>query len=187
MILNRQAQPAPRCTAPRLPLARILQAVLCSALLLTGASYVRHAWAHHGFGGEYNYAKPLYLQGKITQALPGYPHARYTLQIIAPALPQDRSALVVVDQHEGRSTSQKISLPRNLRAGQTLTVLFDPLMSRQLADAGSNAPHVGQVLTAIAYERISQDRDAGELRVLHVQLADGRFLSGTKRSYHVER
>jgi hypothetical protein len=164
--------------------AKLLRHALLAGLALMGAA---PALAHHGFTGEYDYARPVYLQGTVTASNPGYPHATLTVQLTATAPPQDKHALSAVDRSEARNTSERLSLPRNLKPGQSVTILFDPVMTRQLADAGKNAPQVGQTLVAVAYERISKDNDTGELRVLHVRLADGSFLSGSRRSYHVQR
>ncbi len=144
------------------------------------------ALAHHGFTGEYDWRKPVYLQGTIVFVSYGYPHAQIRLQLAA-WQPPPAGLLAEVEASEGRATSSLLAAPRGSKPGQTLTAVFDPNMTRQLADAGAQAPRVGQMLQAVAYERISRDANSGELRALHVRLSDGKFLSGQRRSYHVEK
>jgi hypothetical protein len=142
--------------------------------------------AHHGFTGEYDYRRPVFMEGRITKVDYGYPHARISF-VLADWKPPASSLLTEVDKAEGRDTSKLVAAPRALKTGQAASVIFDPLMTRQLADAGKAAPQVGQTLITVAYERISRDRDSGELRGLHLRLPDGAWLLGQRRSYHVEK
>lgn len=54
----------------------VLFFVTLSILLL-----VQKSGAHHGFGGEYNRSTPIYLEGFVTSAYFGYPHAELTLAV----------------------------------------------------------------------------------------------------------
>lgn len=144
------------------------------------------AWAHHGFSGEYDYRRPVFIEGRITKVDYGYPHARISF-VLADWKQPVGSLLAEVDKAEDRDTSKLVAAPRSLKSGQAGSVIFDPLVTRRLAEAGKAAPQVGQLLTVVAYERISRDRDSGELRSSHLRLPDGSWIIGQRRSYHVEK
>lgn len=50
---------------------RAVRMIVAAAALLSGAA----ASAHHGFSGRYDVSKPLWIEGEVTKAYFGQPHA----------------------------------------------------------------------------------------------------------------
>jgi hypothetical protein len=63
--------------------------VLATACLTTVGAGA--AWAHHGFGGRYDLANPVWIEGEVTEAYFGQPHAELNI-----AVPDDLSLLASV-------------------------------------------------------------------------------------------
>lgn len=55
----------------------------CTALALglLGLAGTLPVLAHHGFTGEYNAARPLYIEGTVQQVTIAYPHTEMTVQV----------------------------------------------------------------------------------------------------------
>ena len=54
-------------------------------LIAAALALARPALAHHGFTGRYDTTTPLYLQGEVTSAVWGYPHAVLEVTLAADA------------------------------------------------------------------------------------------------------
>jgi hypothetical protein len=61
-----------------LNLQSLALAAACLTTLGAGA-----AWAHHGFGGRYDLANPVWIEGEVVEAYFGQPHAELTIAVPA--------------------------------------------------------------------------------------------------------
>ncbi len=153
------------------------------ALGFIGSAFlpVPAAWAHHGFTGQYDFDRPLMVDGKLTARLYANPHAQMTVQVDVQAV-LDVAGLQAVETSEGRAT---LALLKRVSTGSH-KVLFDPPTTRVLMEH-TQAPKIGDRVRVIAYRRISNDSQLGELRALHVAFPGGEVLTGQRRSYHRSR
>lgn len=62
----------------QLTLSRLTFSMVCVGAMSAGA-----AWAHHGFGGRYDVAQPIWIEGEVTEAYFGQPHAELTIRVPA--------------------------------------------------------------------------------------------------------
>lgn len=149
-------------------------ASLLPACLLSGGTLTwRPATAHHGFIGQYDFARPLYLAGRITHAYIGYPHARLTLKVPDNLhLPRDREWLRALEDAEARQTATL--LVSSERRG-IVDILLDGRLTRRLMDE-PELLQVGDPLEAVVYRRTTQDEYRHELHAVLVALPDGRLL-----------
>ena len=49
---------------------------------LLALAFAVPALAHHGFTGQYNAAKPVYIQGTVQAVTVAYPHAEMTIRVV---------------------------------------------------------------------------------------------------------
>ncbi len=74
-------------------------------------------YAHHGFDGEYDRSSPIYLEGVVTEAFFGLPHAELTLEIDRDVqsanLPESAKEFEdgLTFWHEGLGTTVEVELP----------------------------------------------------------------------------
>jgi hypothetical protein len=143
------------------------------AAALAGALPVGPVRAHHGFIGKYDFSRPLYLAGRLTDAYVGYPHARLTLDVPRNLqLPRDREWIRALEDAEARQT---MSL---LRAGDRrgiVEVTLDRRLTRRLMDE-PEALKPGDPVEAVVYRRTTRDEYRNELQAALVTLPDGRLL-----------
>ncbi|MBB4005540.1 DUF6152 family protein [Aurantimonas endophytica] len=80
------------------------------------------AWGHHGFGGRYDLSAPVWIEGEVTRAYFGQPHAELVIRVAddlgVPAAPPDLgSAATFLDpgrlqvRADMRGASVEVELP----------------------------------------------------------------------------
>jgi hypothetical protein len=147
---------------------------MLAGLLITGKSLSwRDAAAHHGFAGQYDFSRPLYLAGRILHAYIGYPHARLTLKVPDNLhIPRDREWLRALEDAEARQTAMLLA-PSERRG--VVDVSLDGRLTRRLMDE-PELLREGDPLQAVVYLRNTQDEYRHELHAVLVALPDGRLL-----------
>ena len=151
----------------------LVSAILAAALLDTPA------WAHHGFAGKYDFTRPFYLAGRLTDAYVGYPHARLTLDVPRNLqLPRDREWMRALEDAEARQTT---TLLRVADRRGTVDVTLDRRLTRRLMDE-REALTPGDPVEAVAYRRTTRDEYRHELQVALIALPDGRVLVSSSPS-----
>jgi hypothetical protein len=142
-------------------------AVITVATIMAAAT---PAQAHHGFTGRYDASQPLYLQGTVTAASYGYPHALITIDPTeAGPPPVDLRNLSEADYQRlgGRQVVSSAAPVRPTGEG-TLTLLLPPPMTTTVADR-ADRPTVGANVGAVAYRECR----TGELRVQLLRISAG--------------
>lgn len=148
-------------------------ALQAGAVLMLGSVLAGTAWAHHGFIGQYDFVRPLYVAGLITHAYVGLPHARLTLRVPSNLhLPRDREWIRALEDAEARQTATLLTVSE--RRG-TIDVSLDRRLTNRLIDEPTMLS-VGDPLQAVVYRRITRDEYRNELHAVLVVLPDGRVL-----------
>lgn len=156
----------------------ILSKLLPFALVFLSVSAVS---AHHGFTGAYDFDHPIVLSGRVTRVRYGNPHAEVWIDIgRSPRLPRDLTPLEPLERLEGRATISLLEVPEE---GGIHRVLLPPFMTRD-ATRSDHRPEPGDEALVVAYLRVSDDRQGGELRAIAFFLTDGTLLTAPRRSYH---
>jgi hypothetical protein len=153
------------------------------------------AAAHHGFGGRYDRAAPLYLEGVVVAARHGYPHTELLVAIdgavaVPPALlpasgaaastppaaaatPPAAAAMAAAPLSDEQIAA--LGGPETLArlapfgaAGEELELVLPPPMTAEVS-ALPNRPEAGDRVGAVAFAEC----DTGELRVQLLLLEDG--------------
>lgn len=141
------------------------------------------ALAHHGFTGVYDFDRPLYTEGRVLAARYAYPHAQVELDLAGTKGAMDLAGLEPIERAEGRETLKRV---RPLDRPGRVAILLDPILTRALIDNAAQQPRVGDRVRAIVYERVSDDAQRGELRVMLLTLRDGTAIVTGRRSFHQE-
>ena len=145
----------------------------CGACLVAVSSPWQPAYAHHGFIGQYDFTRPIYLAGLVTHTYVGYPHARLTLRVPATLqLPRDREGMRALEDAEARLT---LSLLIAARQRGLVDLSLGGAMTRRLLD-DPGLVSVGTSIEAVAYRRTTKDEYHNELHVVLLVLRDGRVL-----------
>ena len=166
-----QTLPVPAAAAARLSRRKLLAAG--GAWFAAGAVPWRPAVAHHGFIGQYDFTRPIYLAGRVTHAYIGYPHVRLTLQVPDNLqLPRDREWMRALEDAEARQTLS-ILVPSERRG--VVDILLGGSMTRRLMD-DRGLVAVGDPLEAVVYRRTTRDEYRNELQAVLLGLRDGRLL-----------
>ena len=144
--------------------SRFPQAFLWNAFFLLVC--MPTAWAHHGFNGRYDLSKPVWIEGVVTKAYFGQPHAELSIRTAAslavpsplPDLAESSSflsagSLVVIQELRGQvvrvelpPTGQFFSLERRIKVGDRVAVIAvrnceSPFqLNGQWVKAGNGAP-----------------------------------------------
>jgi hypothetical protein len=159
-----------------------LLAVGLALSVFTG--WTPEAAAHHGFTGAYDFCRPVYIEGTVTSVRYGYPHAEFTVDVprdlALPQNPRARADLRALAEAEDRDTLSMLVLPQTRGP---MMILLEPVMTGTVTER--RRPRVGDRVTAVAYQRVSDDRYRGELRVILLSLGDGGVVMASRpRSYH---
>ena len=145
---------------------------------VTGAAG-RPARAHHGFVGKHEFARPLYLAGRVINAYIGYPHARLTVDVPRNLqLPRDREWIRALEDAEARQTTSL--LVTSDRRGM-VDISLDRRLTRRLLDE-PDALGVGDPVEAVVYRRTTRDEYRNELHAVLLALPDGRLLVSSSPS-----
>jgi hypothetical protein len=144
-----------------------VRALLYVVAILTGAtaalvSGAGAASAHHGFTGEYDAARPLYVQGTVDSATYGYPHGLIHINPARPATaPTDLTELSPQEQDNlgGLDVVTKAAPVQAAGEGQ-LTLLLPPPMTTEVAGR-ADRPEAGDNVGAVVFRECT----TGELRV----------------------
>ena len=133
----------------------------------------RRALAHHGFLGQYDFSRPMYLAGRVEAAYIGHPHARLTLKVPENLrMPRDREWVRALEDAEARQTTSLLWLSE--RKG-LVEVSLGALLTRRLIDDPDLVAQ-GRALEAIVYRRATRDEYRHELLAVLLALPDGRVL-----------
>lgn len=139
------------------------------------------AWAHHGFLGHYDFAHPLFVRGKVTQAEFGRPHARLRIETAPDQGPELRAVNAdLIRELEDAEQRQMATLIRPLQDAASVEVVLDVKVSRELSDEPWML-RVGDMTTVVVYRRLGRDEYAGELTGVALSLNDGRSVVGSTR------
>jgi hypothetical protein len=127
------------------------------------------ASAHHGFTGEYDASKPLYVHGTVESATYGYPHG---LIHISPGrsstAPADLAELTAQEQQNlGGLSVVTGAAPVRARGEGRLTLLLPPPMTTEVADR-SDRPEAGAEVGAVIFRECT----TGELRVQLLRISE---------------
>lgn len=129
--------------------------------------------AHHGFIGQHEFSRPLYLAGRVTRTYVGFPHARLTIQLPEKLrLPRSRERMRPLEDAEARQT---ITLLKLVDGKGQIEVSLDQRMTRRLID-DSELLRVGDAIEAVSYRRTSGDEYGNELHVVWMLLRDQEML-----------
>lgn len=182
-VIHTRSAPAPathsqrRAPSPRR--RRLLHSLfLGSASQLPGAAAAlallpRPALAHHGFAGKYDFARPMYLAGRLVHVYAGLPHARLTLDVPEDLfLARDREWLRALEDAEARQTTTL--LLTSDRHGR-VDVSLDRRLTRRLMDE-PGLLRKGDPVEGVVYRRITRDEYRNELQAVLIALPDGRLL-----------
>lgn len=121
----------------------LLAATAAAVVALSLSTASEDASAHHGFGGRYDLARPLWIEGVVKQAYFGQPHAEIAIEVpagitvprTAPDLASaasflDVTALAVRADTAGRvvkielpPTQQFFRLGNQVKVGSTIAVI----------------------------------------------------------------
>ena len=157
------------CAARR----RVFGALLVAGLLPIAAR------AHHGFAGRYDFARPMYLAGRLIDAYVGYPHARLTIDVPSNLqLPRDREWMRALEDAEARPT---LTLLRASDRRGIVDISLDWRLTRRLLDEPGLFVS-GQAVEAVVYRRVTRDEYRDELLGVLVTLPDGRLLVSSSPS-----
>jgi hypothetical protein len=120
------------------------------------------AQAHHGFTGQYDASRPLYVQGTVTASTYGYPHGLITIDPVdASPPPDDLTNLSAADnQRLGGRQVVTDATPLQPQGGGTLTLLLPPQMTTTVAGR-ADRPTEGADVGALVFRECR----TGELRV----------------------
>ena len=145
---------------------------LFGALLVAGMLPVAGR-AHHGFAGRYDFARPMYLAGRLVDSYVGYPHARLAIDVPRDLhLPRDREWMRALEDAETRPT---LSLLHASDRRGIVEISLDWRLTRRLLDE-PGLLQTGQAVEAVVYRRITRDEYRDELHAVLVTLPDGRLL-----------
>jgi Family of unknown function (DUF6152) len=147
---------------------RTIFATLCLFLVTLICSLVTQPGvAHHGFDGEYDASRPLYLAGIVREIRWQAPHSVVALELPKMlTIPNSLQQSPSIDRL-GKQTSKTLAVPQNL-LGTTQRLEFPPVGS--MVNPLRERLQIGNRMTAIVYRNCEPPN---QLRVQFVQLADG--------------
>ena len=147
---------------------------LLAGTLLPG----RPALAHHGFLGKHDFARPMFLQGRVLHIDAALPHVRMTLRVPRGGgrVPRDREWMRPLEDAEARPTLTIIK-PFD-RTGE-VELTFDWRLSRAILD-NPLLVRPGDEVAAVVYRRTARDEYQGELLVVLLRTADDEVLASSR-------
>ena len=153
---------------------------LLSGLLVMAAAggQMRPALAHYGFPGKYDFARPMYLHGRVLGIEGTLPHMRLTVQVSRSGTrpPRDREWMRPLEDAETRPTLT-ILAPLD-RTGQVQLTL-DWRLSRAMLEE-PELLRAGDDFEAVVYVRSAQDEYRGELLVVLLRTPDEQVLVSSR-------
>jgi hypothetical protein len=139
---------------------------------------VGSAFAHHGFGGRYNLAEPVWIEGIVREAYFGQPHAELLIEVPAElSLPQDAPDLASAASF--LDAAALTVLPETM--GQTVEVELPP--TQQYFSLGDRVA-IGDRIAVVAVRNCEPPH---QLNGQWLRLADGEVVARSgAMSYMVE-
>lgn len=150
------------------------------SVLLGGAGLGAHrvALSHHGFLGKHDFARPMFLRGRVVQVNASMPHVR--MQVDVPRgggrVPRDREWMRPLEDAEARATMTIIK-PFDQTGRVALT--FDWRLSRALIDDPSLLA-AGDDFEAVVYRRTANDEYHDELLVVLLRTENDEILVSSR-------
>ena len=165
-----ETPPRPSCDPGRRSLLLAGGRRLLAAVVAAQAPSAR---AHHGFAGRYDFSRPMYLAGRLTDSYVGYPHARLTVDVpLNLQVPRDREWMRALEDAEARPT---LTLLRACDRRGIVDISLDWRLTRRLQDE-PDLFKPGDPVEAVVYRRSSRDEYHDELHAVLLTLPDGRVL-----------
>ncbi|MDO4636270.1 MAG: hypothetical protein Q4B13_01820 [Lautropia sp.] len=155
-----------------------LLSVLPAAGVLVTGSWMSAAFAYPGFLGKYDFARPMYLQGRVVRIESTLPRSRLTVAVAPDSqrLPRDREWMRPLEDAEARPTLT-ILAPLD-RAGQ-VDLTLDWRLSRALVNDPALLK-IGDPFSAVVYVRSAHDEYRGELLVVLLRTSDDQVLVSSR-------
>lgn len=130
---------------------------ITASVILAGISAA--AFAHHGFTGEYDTTRPLWLQGTVKTAVFQYPHAIVELAVESNELRREKPG--------SADFLTTIPLIDTTYTGKTVKLEFPPIQRFNSLDGKVKA---GEKVSLIVYRNCESPH---QLRVQWIRLGDG--------------
>lgn len=152
---------------------------MMAAITIASLMGMNKVEAHHGFTGQYDVSRPLYLQGTVREVRWQSPHSILVLEL--PKNLKVPSAFRQLSQVNelGSDTQIRLSVPRNL-LGTRQRVEFPPLAS--MVSPLQNRLQRGNTVQLIVLRNCQAPN---QLRVLLARLNDGTTVAQARTSNQV--
>lgn len=152
----------------------MMPAVLAGILLVRS----RPSLAHHGFLGRHDFARPMFLQGRVLRIDAALPHVRMTVQVPRGGgrVPRGREWMRPLEDAEARPT---LTIIKPFDRTGKVELTFDWRLSRAILDDPSLL-EVGDDFAAVVYRRTADDEYRGELLVVLLRTADEEVLVSSR-------
>jgi Family of unknown function (DUF6152) len=122
-------------------------------------------WAHHGFGGRYDRANPVILEGRVEAARWRPPHPMLTLRVVEGAEPLELPGLGDLAEHAPKPPT----VTTHFR-GRSVDIEFPPV---QRFFGLADRIRVGDRVAVVALRNCDEPH---QLRGQYVRLADGHVV-----------
>ncbi|MDO4905309.1 MAG: hypothetical protein Q4A16_07155 [Lautropia sp.] len=136
------------------------------------------AHAHHGFLGKHDFAKPMFLRGKVLRVQRNMPHVRFVVDVphSGGRVPRDREWMRPLEDAESRPTLT-ILAPFDRHGEIELTL--DWRLSRAVLDDPTLLDG-GDQISAVVYWRTARDEYHDELLVVLLRTQDDQVLVSSR-------
>ncbi|BAZ22171.1 hypothetical protein NIES4073_30530 [Kalymmatonema gypsitolerans NIES-4073] len=152
---------------------------MMAAIAIVSVMGVTKVEAHHGFSGQYDVSKPLYLQGTVREVRWQSPHSILVLELPKNLeVPSAFRQLAQVNEL-GSDTQKRLAVPRNL-LGTRQRVEFPPLAS--MVDPLQNRLQRGDTVQLVVLRNCQAPN---QLRVLLARLSDGTTVARARTGNQV--
>ncbi|MDO5056209.1 MAG: hypothetical protein Q4E06_02635 [Lautropia sp.] len=148
--------------------------LLAAALLLPG----RSSLAHHGFLGKHDFARPMFLQGRVLHVDAALPHVRIRVRVPRGGgrVPRGREWMRPLEDAEARPT---LTIIRAFDRTGEVELTFDWRLSRAILDDPALVMPDDEI-AVVVYRRTSHDEYRGELLVVLLRTADDEVLVSSR-------
>lgn len=150
-----------------------------SALIGAAGLGAHHmAWAHHGFLGKHDFARPMFLRGTVVQVNASMPHVRMQVNVRRGGgrVPRDREWMRPLEDAEARAT---MTIIKPFDRTGTVQLTFDWRLSRALIDDPSLLAE-GDEFEAVVYRRTANDEYNDELLVVLLRTGQDEILVSSR-------
>lgn len=135
-------------------------------------------FAHHGFVGKHDFARPMFLRARVVSINASLPHVRMKVRVPRGGgrVPKDREWMRPLEDAEARATMTIIQ-PFDKSGDVELT--FDWRISRAILDDPSLI-QAGDELSVVVYRRTARDEYHGELLVVLLRTAHDEVMASSR-------